>query len=431
MNLFSDRMSALGTENAFTVGNDIANAEKMGIDVIRFNLGEPDFDTPKFICDVAAENLSKGNTHYCPPAGIEPLRTALARQVSASRRIPVDPENIVVTTGAKPPIGFALQTYVNSGDEVVYPSPGFPIYESWVTYVGAKPVPLHLQESKGFSFSAADLVKLITPKTKLIIINSPSNPTGGVLSKDDIRSIADVVKSMCAENVRVYSDEVYERILFDGSEHNSIASVEGMRDKTIIVSGHSKSFAMTGWRLGFAVLPSREEAECFTNLNINTISCTAPFIQAAGVDAYENPKADDVVGEMVRNFEERRNHAVPALNAIEGITCAKPAGAFYVFPNIAGVCENLGVFAAQHALPAEIKARTSPSKLFQKFLIYRYGVATMDRQSFGVIGSEDMHFLRLSTATDLESIQEGIRRIDMASQDKAGFAEFSSRAEYL
>lgn len=431
MKLFADRMERLGSENAFRVGADIAKAEAQGIDVIRFNLGEPDFNTPDFISQIACNELQKGNTHYCPPAGIPALRETLAAQMTKTRHIKVSPENIVVTLGAKPPISYTLLTYINPGDEVIYPSPGFPIYESWLTFAGAQPVPLHLQESKGFSFSAEDLERLITSKTKLIIINSPSNPTGGVLNKKDMKEIAEVIHQKCDNSVRIYSDEVYEHILFDGSRHHSIASEPGMKEKTIIVSGHSKSYAMTGWRLGFAVLPSIEEAGIFTNLNINIISCTPPFTQEAGVEAYINPKSAESIKRMVSHFQERRDYAVPALNAIDGITCAMPKGAFYVFPNISGLCENLGVFEHYGNLSDEMKSKTSPSKLVQMFLIYRHGVATMDRQSFGAIGSEDMHFLRLSTATDLESIKKGINRIGAASVDIKGFESFVNQGEFL
>jgi len=309
--------------------------------------------------------------------------------------------------------------------------PGFPIYESWLTFAGAIPVPLHLQEHKGFSFSAEDLEKLITPKTKLIIINSPSNPTGGVISEDDFKSIGKVINDKCSDTVRIYSDEVYENILFDGLKHHSIVSAPGMQNKTILVSGHSKSFAMTGWRLGFAVLPTKEEADIFTNLNINIISCTPPFTQTAGLEAYTSPESEKVVNHMVKNFQERRDYAVPALNAIDGISCANPKGAFYVFPNIRGVCEKLEIFKQYKSLPDEIKKKTSPSKLLQMFLIYKHGVATMDRQSFGAIGTEDMHFLRLSTATDLESIKEGIARIKKASKDIEGFTEFMKKGKNL
>jgi aspartate aminotransferase len=429
--LFANRIATLGTENAFKIGADIAKAESMGINVIRFNLGEPDFDTPEFICKVACDQLMQGNTHYCPPAGIPSLQETLADDISKTRGIKITPKQIVVTPGAKPPISYTLLSYVNPGDEVIYPSPGFPIYESMITFVGAKPVPLHLKEDKGFCFSANELDQLVTPKTKLIIINSPSNPTGGVLSEEDLESIAEVIKKRCNPQVRVYSDEVYEKILFDGSVHKSIASVPGMQDKTIIASGFSKSFSMTGWRLGFAVLPTESEADCFTNLNINIISCTPPFSQEAGREAYLNPKSDKAVANMVKNFEERRDYAVPALNAIDGITCANPKGAFYVFPNISEVCDKIGIIDAYQKLPVEIQSKTSPSKLFQMFLLYQHGVAAVDRQSFGSIGSEDFHFVRLSTATSMENIKEGTQRINQAAADSDGFKRFIANGEHF
>jgi aspartate aminotransferase len=431
MSLLAERMRTLGTENAFTLGDNIAECEAMGIKVIRFNLGEPDFDTAEHISQCASENLTRGNTHYCPPHGIPALRNAVAQQVSASRGIHVDPELVCITPGAKPPIGYSLQTYVNPGEEVIYPSPGFPIYESWITYVGAKPVPLHLEESRGFSFTAEDLEKLITPRTKLIFINSPSNPTGGVLEKADLEEIAALIREKGSDDIRIYSDEVYEEIIFDGLDHVSIASMPGMAEKTVLVSGHSKSFAMTGWRLGFAILPTREEHDAFKNLNINAISCTPPFIQDAGREAYENPKTRAILAEMVSEFQKRRDYAVPALNAIDGITCANPKGAFYAFPNIAGVCRNIGVLDAYELLKPDIQAKSSPSKLFQMFLLYRYGVATMDRKSFGEIDADGKHFLRLSIATDMDSIREGISLIARAAADRAGFESFVEDGEHL
>ena len=431
MNLLADRTQTLGTENAFRVGDNIAECLQMGMKIIKFNLGEPDFDTSEYICKVASDNLFKGNTHYCPPHGLTPFRNALAKQVSETRGIKVDPDQIVVTTGAKPPISYALLTYVNPGDEVIYPSPGFPIYESWITFVKAKPVPLHLEESKGFSFTAADLERLINQKTKLIFINSPSNPTGGVLSPEDLKGIADVIKKKGNPNIRIFSDEVYEHIIFDGLKHYSIASLPGMQEKTILVSGHSKTYAMTGWRLGFAVLPTKEEAAVFKNLNINIISCTPPFIQEAGREAYESAESKKAIGEMVQKFQERRDYAVPALNAINGITCAMPKGAFYVFPNIEGVCKKLGVLEAFEKLPSATSKKSNPSKLFQMFLLYRYGVATIDRKSFGAIDAEGKHFLRLSIATDLDSIKEGIRLMEKASADREGFQSFFAEGKHL
>jgi aspartate/methionine/tyrosine aminotransferase len=343
----------------------------------------------------------------------------------------VGPERVVVTPGAKPPIGYTMMAYVEPGDEVIYPSPGFPIYESWVTFVGAKPVPLHLSEERGFAFSAEDLAALITDKTKVIIFNSPSNPTGGVLSKEDLEGIAGVVRERCRDNVRLYSDEVYEHILFDGEEHHSIASEEGMAGRTIIASGHSKGFAMTGWRLGWAVLPTEEEAALFKNLNINSVSCVPPFIQEAGRVAYESPQTPATVEHMVAAFQGRRDYVVTALSSIDGITCQTPKGAFYVFPNVAGVCESLGVIEAYESLPEERRSTTCPSAMLQMFLLFRHGVATMDRNSFGRIGAGGQHYLRLSIATGLDQLREGIRRIDAASRDRDGFQDYIAKGGKL
>lgn len=421
------RIEALGTENAFKLGEDIARCVARGMDVVKFNLGEPDFDSAPHINRKAIEQIEAGNSHYCDPAGILPFRKAIAKHVEKTRGLEVDPNRIVVTPGAKPPICFAVEAYVDPGDEVIYPSPGFPIYESWVTFVGARPVPLMLTEEKGFAFSADDLGALITPRTKLIILNSPSNPTGGVLSKTDLEGIARVIRERARPDVRVYTDEVYEHILFDGEVHNSIASEEGMEEKTVLVSGHSKGFAMTGWRLGWAVLPNKEEAAIFKQLNINIVSCVPPFIQEAGREAYESEETAPAVARMVAAFERRRDWVVGALNDIEGVTCQNPKGAFYVFPNIAGVCEELGVVAAHRAMAPAVAARTSPAGMFQMFLLYSYGVATMDRKSFGAIGAEGQHFLRLSIATSMDRLQEGVTRIANASRDREGFAEFLER----
>lgn len=418
------RVEQLGTENAFKIGDDIAKVESTGMKVVKLNLGEPDFDSAAVINRVAVENINNGNSHYTNPQGIPALRDAIARHLAETRGINADPSRVVVTTGAKPPISYTMLTYVNPGDEVIYPSPGFPIYESWIRFLGAKPVPLHLEEGKGFRFGADDIAALISAKTKLLIINSPSNPTGGVLTAKDLTEIAGVIKDKAPADLRIYSDEVYEDIVFDGKTHASIASVPGMAERTVIVSGHSKSYAMTGWRLGYALLPSVEEAKVFRQLNINIISCTPPFIQEAGRVALESPEVAAIVRDMVVQFEKRRNVVVGGLNAIDGVHCANPEGAFYVFPNIAGACEKLGVLDAFDSLDEDAKMHTSPSTLFQMFALYEHGVATMDRPSFGVIGSAGRHFLRLSTATDLQSLEEGLRRIEAATRDHAGFESF-------
>ncbi len=424
MALIARRIVSLGTENAFKLGVDIQRCVDRGMDVIRLNLGEPDFDSAPHINRVGISNIEAGNSHYCDPAGILPFRETIARHVSASRGIEVDPDQVVVTPGAKPPIGYTMQTFVDPGDEVIYPSPGFPIYESWVTYSGAQPVPLKLVEERGFAFAPDDLAELITERTKVIILCSPSNPTGGVLSRDTLEGIAEVVRERCSPDVRIYTDEVYEHILFDGAEHHSIASCPGMAERTVLVSGHSKGFAMTGWRLGYAVLPTTEEAAIFKQLNINIISCVPPFVQEAGRAAYESPDSVQTVAEMVAAFERRRDWVVPALNETEGVRCQRPGGAFYVFPNVEGACGQLGVLEAYERRSDEARARTSPSGMLQMFLLYRYGVATMDRPSFGALGAEGEHFLRLSIATSLDKLQEGVRRMREAVADRDGFAAF-------
>lgn len=429
--LVADRMAFLGTENAFKIGVDIRRCEEAGMKPIKLNLGEPDFNSAAPINERAKREIDAGNSHYCDPQGVLPFRAAIAKQVSETRGIKVSPEQVVVTPGAKPPIFYTMTTYVNPGEEVIYPSPGFPIYESCITFCQASPKPLHLEESRAFRFTAREIEALITPKTKVIILNTPSNPTGGVLTERDLQEIAEVIRAKCDDAVRIYSDEVYEYIVFGGLKHQSIASLPGMRERTILVSGHSKTYAMTGWRLGYAVLPTPEEAQIFKTLNVNIISCTPPFIQLAGQEAIENPALTPIVADMVRQFEQRAEYVVQALNAIPGVTCAQPKGAFYVFPNIGGMIEKLGVLEAYASLPKDKQEKTSPSTMFQLFALYKHSVATMDRNSFGKLGTEGRHYLRLSTATDLESLKEGVRRMAAAGADRAGFAEYFKRGEHL
>lgn len=424
MGLLADRIAELGTENAFEIGKDIARVEARGREVIRFNLGQPDFESPAHVNREGIRQIEAGNTHYVDPAGILPLRRAIAAHLAASRGLEVDVDRIVVTPGAKPPIGLAMLTYANPGDEVIYPNPGFPIYESWVTFVGAKPVPLELVEERDFAFSPEDLAARVSDRTKVIILNSPSNPTGGVLSKADLEGIAQVIREKAPADVRVFSDEVYEHILFDGRRHFSIASEEGMEERTVVVSGHSKGFAMTGWRLGWALLPTAEEARVFRQLNINTLSCVPPFIQEAGREALENPETGRVVARMVASFQERRDWVVPALNEIPGVRCREPGGTFYVFPNVSGMCEALGVPDAYRALPDAARRRTCPSAMLQMFLLYGHGIATMDRGSFCRIGSEGQHYLRLSIATGMAELKKGVALMKTAAGDRDGFARF-------
>ncbi len=424
MALIARRMRHLGTENAFKLGDDIQRCLDRGLDVIRFNLGAPDFRSAPHLNRAAMEALNAGRSGYCDPAGILPFRQAIATHVERTRGIEVAPDRVVVTPGAKPPIGYTMQTYVNEGDEVIYPSPGFPIYESWVRFVRAVPVPLHLTPERGFAFGAEDLAALITERTKVIVLCSPSNPTGGVLSRDELAGIAQVIRERCRPDVRIYSDEIYEQILFDGLVHESIASHPCMPERTVIASGHSKGFAMTGWRLGWAVLPTADEAEIFKRININIVSCVPPFLQEAGAMAYEDPASADEVVRMVSAFQRRRDWIVPALNEIPGVTCLMPKGAFYVFPDVSGICKRLGAFEAHAALDEPARMRTTPAAMLQMFLLYRYGVATMDRASFGRIGAEGQHFLRMSIANGMDDIRRGVGRIGRAAGDADGFANF-------
>ena len=414
----------MGTENAFKIGEDMARARARGVDVIPFTIGEPDFDSAPHINEAGIAAIRAGDTHYTDPAGIAPLREALAAYVSRTRGIEVTADRIIILPGAKPAIGYTMMAYVDPGDEVIYPSPGFPIYESWVTYLGGVPKPLVLREERGFSFTVEDLDRLLTDRTKVLMLCSPSNPTGGVLPKSLLEEVAALVRERGRPDIRIYSDEIYEHITFDGFEHTSMASLPGMDRHTIIASGHSKGYAMTGWRLGWCVLPTPEEALRFKQININTVSCVPPFIQQAAREALENPKTWEVVGSMVAEFRRRRDYVVPALNAIPGIQCANPLGAFYVFPNITGVCDSLGATAHYESLPDSLKASTSPATLISRFLLYYHGVALVDRRSFGVIGSEGQNFLRLSYAADMDSIREGIRRIASGVADHDGFARF-------
>jgi aspartate/methionine/tyrosine aminotransferase len=430
MGIFAKRAELIDTENAFKIGPLIRAVEEQGKEVIKCNLGEPDFPVPEFIKEEVKRQLDGDNTHYCDPQGIPSLRAAVAKQLAETRGIQATPDRVVVFPGAKPPIGLCQQTYCDPGDEIIYPSPGFPIYESFINYVGARPVPLHLSEERNFSFSGVDIGPLITKKTKMIILNFPSNPTGGVASREQLEDLADVIRRRCPEDIRVFSDEVYEQIIFDDNEHYSISSCPGMEKVTILVSGASKSFSWTGGRIGWALFPTAEEAEVFRNLNINYFSCIPPYNQEGARIALESPLSQDAIRKMVTIFQERRELVVDGLNEIEGIRCQRPKGAFYVFPNISEVCENLGIFDAFRSLPPDIREKTSPSTLFQMLLLFEYQVATMDRKSFGRIGAENYHYLRLSFATDTESLREGLRSISAASQDRDRFERFFNRGGY-
>jgi aspartate aminotransferase len=326
----ADRVVDMGTETAFEAAARARALEATGRKIIHLEIGEPDFDTPANVREAAKRALDAGWTHYGPFMGLPQLREAIAADSTTRRGITVDPATVVVTPGAKPIMFFALLALAQPGDEVIYPDPGFPIYESMTRFVGATPVPLPLREENDFRLDVGELRRLVTARTKLIIFNSPANPTGGVLTLADLEAIADVARE---HDITVLADEIYMRILYDGAEHHSIASFPGMAERTIILDGFSKTYAMTGWRLGYGILPEAL-VPAFGRLVINSVSCVASFEQVAAVEALTGPQDD--VEAMVKEFDVRRKLVVAGLNAIPGVTCRMPHGAFYAFPNVSG-----------------------------------------------------------------------------------------------
>lgn len=389
----ADRMSNLGTENAFKVLAEVNRLKSQGKDIISFGLGEPDFDTPSNIKEAAINAIRQNYTHYCPSAGIQALREAIANYISNSRKIKVDPDEVVVTPGGKPIIFYSILCLVNPGDEVIYPNPGYPIYESIINFAGAKAVPVPIIEEKNFSLDVVQLKKLITSKTKMIVLNSPQNPTGGIIEKQDLEAIADLTKE---HDIIVLADEIYSEIIFEGQFH-SISSFPGMKERTIILDGLSKTYSMTGWRVGYGIF-NKEIAAHIANLETNSVSCTATFSQIASIEALNGPQ--DATRKMVEIFSKRSKLIVDGLNDIKGIKCLKPKGAFYVFPNVTQACKNLG-FAT--------------SEEFQKYLLHEAGVAVLPRSSFGVRNAgENNEYVRLCYAVSEKEIIEGLGRIKKA-----------------
>ncbi len=423
--IFAKRVELMGTEAAFGFGSRILEVEAEGERVIRANLGQPDFPLPDHIAEAVIEAIRDGQTVYCDPQGLPEFRAALAKKIAADRGLDeIDPERVVVFPGARPSIGFAQQSYCEHGDEIIYPSPGYPLYESYIPYVGAKPVPIHLREDHGFSLTTEELEPLLTDRTKLIYLNFPSNPTGGVASREQIEALAGSILERTPPNVRVYSDEAYEAIVFDGEKNFSIASVPGMESRTIIASAVSKTYAWTGGRVGWAVYPTVEEAKVHRNLNINYFASIPPYNQLGAKVALESPRSQPAIDEMCSAFQRRRDLVVAGLNEIEGMRCQMPKGAFYVFPNISGVVESIGAIDAFDKLPEETRNNSSPATLFQLFLLHNYKVATMDRRSFCALDSEGQHFLRLSVATGAKDLEEAVKRMAEASKDVEGFRTF-------
>ena len=386
----AQRMRRLGTETAFEVLAKARALEAQGKEIVHLEIGEPDFDTPANIKNAAKKALDDGFTHYGPAAGLPQARKAIADYVSVTRDITVTPDQVVITPGAKPIMFFVILAVVDEGDEVIYPNPGFPIYESAIDFVGGKSVPLQLKEENEFRVDVEDVRKLITKKTRMIILNSPQNPTGGILLEEDVRAIAEIAQE---HKLLVLSDEIYDRTLYDGYKSFSIASVPGMQDQTVILDGFSKTYAMTGWRLGFGVMPE-ELAQLVTKLQVNSTSCTASFSQIAGIEALTGPR--DEVQRMVREFEERRNVIVDGLNAIDGFRCHRPHGAFYVFPNITGTGKS--------------------SRELAEILLNQAGVACLSGTAFGKFGEG---YLRFSYANSIENIEKALERIAKVMKGQA------------
>lgn len=381
MKPYADRLQRLGTETAFEVLARARALEAQGKEVIHMEIGEPDFDTPRFIKQAAKDALDQGFTHYTPSAGLMDVRQTIADYIAETRQIPVKAENVVVVPGGKPIMFYAIMALVNEGDEVIYPNPGFPIYESMINFMGGVAVPLPLREENDFSFSIDEFKSLVTPRTKLIIINSPGNPCGGVMSRADLEAVAEMaLKYDCY----VLSDEIYSRMIYEG-EHHSITQIPGMQERTIILDGFSKTYAMTGWRLGYGVM-NPDLAGWVTKLMTNSNSCTAAFTQMAGKAALTGDQSEVTL--MVEEFRRRRDAIVEGLNQIPGVKCLKPHGAFYVFPNI--------------------KHFGKTSKEIADYLLYEAGVATLAGTSFGKYGEG---YLRLSYATSLENIQKALGRM--------------------
>jgi aspartate/methionine/tyrosine aminotransferase len=378
----ASRMSRLGTETAFEVLNRARQLEKQGKEIIHLEIGEPDFDTPANVIEAGVDALHKGWTHYGPASGLPDLRQTIADYVSRTRGVPVSSEEVVVVPGGKPIIFFTILALIDAGDEVIYPNPGFPIYESMIKYSLGKAIPIPLREERDFSVDVKELASLITDRTKLIILNSPHNPTGGVLTKTDISEMAEAIGD---RNILILSDEIYSRLIYEG-EHFSIMSVPGFKERTILLDGFSKTYAMTGWRLGYGVMRP-DLAVHISRLVINSNSCTASFTQVAGIEALRGDQSS--VEKMSAEFKRRRDAFVAGLNKIKGFSCRMPKGAFYAFPNI---------------------TKTGwPSRKLADALLEQAGVACLTGTAFGEYGEG---YLRFSVANSLENLTKALARIE-------------------
>jgi aspartate aminotransferase len=378
----AQRMSRLGTETAFEVLVKARALEKQGRDIVHLEIGEPDFDTPANIVEAGISALRKGYTHYGPSAGLPELRQAIAEEISSTRGIKVAPEEVVVVPGGKPIIFFTILALCDVGDEVIYPNPGFPIYESMINFVGAKAVPIKLREERDFRLDVNELADLITDKTKLIIINSPQNPTGGVMTKQDV---SDLAKAIGDRDIMVMSDEIYSRLIFEG-DHHSISKEPDMQERTIILDGFSKTYAMTGWRMGYGIMRP-DLANHISRLMTNSNSCTASFTQVAGVEAIKGDQKS--VDKMNEEFIRRRDFFAERINQVKGFSCRVPKGAFYMFPNI---------------------TKTGwPSKKLADAILDEAGVAALSGTAFGAYGEG---YLRFSIANSMDNLKKALDRVD-------------------
>jgi aspartate aminotransferase len=375
------RMGRLGTETAFEVLAKARALEAQGRNIIHLEIGEPDFDTPANVVDAGVNAIREGWTHYTPSAGLPALREAIADDVSKTRGVKVTPEEVVIVPGGKPTIYFTFTALVEEGDEVIYPNPGFPIYESLINFTGAKPVPLQMREEKDFRLDPNELADLITDRTKLIVLNSPHNPTGSVLTKQDVKDIAAAIGD---RDIMVLSDEIYSRLLFEG-EHFSLMSLDGWRDRVIMLDGFSKTFAMTGWRLGYGVM-RKDLAAHFGRLMTNVNSCSAAFTQVAAIEAVKGDQSS--VEHMCRQFKLRRDKFIAGLNKIPGFSCRLPHGAFYAFPNI--------------------KKTGWQSRKLADALLQDAGVACLSGTAFGQFGEG---YLRFSIANSMENLDLALERV--------------------
>lgn len=379
---FADGIGRLGTETAFEVLAKAKALEAEGKNIIHLQIGEPDFTTPQNICEAAIKSIQQGDTHYTAAPGIPEVRKAIADYVTRTRGVEFTPEEVVLTPGAKPIMFFVILALLQHGDEAIYPNPGFPIYESMINFTGAKAVPLHLKQENNFNVDVKEFEKLVTDKTKLVIINTPGNPTGKTIPQADIEAMAEILKN---RDCFILSDEIYSRIVYDGAKPYSITKINGFKDRTIILDGFSKTYAMTGWRAGYGVM-NTELAPVITKLMVNSNSCTNAPTQKACIEALNGPQ--DEVDKMVAEFDKRRKIIVDGLNSIKGFNCTTPDGAFYAFPSITGT---------------GFKSKELADKL-----LYEAGVACLAGTAFGEFGEG---FLRFSYANSVENINEAIKRI--------------------